>query len=217
MKFLTMILLAIFCLTFINSVYALFYDFENANQEKDWTLFAGKGRIEGGRYIIEKTNANDAISVIGTPDWTDCTVVCKAKLLEGSADNMGLVWRLLDGKTFYVISIRMDQRVGYCGCLNGTWMNGGSPINPQPFETKVGKDYEMKLIVKGKKFQFYVDGKDMGEWEHEELKKGMVGVRVWNAIMAVDYFDINGPGIPATAVEYKEKIAAKWGQIKSSL
>ncbi len=57
----------------------------------------------------------------------------------------------------------------------------------------------------------------MGKWEHEELKKGMVGIRVWNAIMSVDYFDINGPGIPATAVEYKEKMATSWGEIKSNI
>lgn len=208
------VLALMFLLMFISSSFALFYDFENPSQEKDWQIFAGKGKIEDGQYIIEKTDANDAISAIGTLDWTDCIVTCRATMLEGSTDNIGLVWRLTDGKLFYVISLRLDQRVGYCGCINGNWMNGGLPLNPTPFNTEIGKEYKLKLIVKGNSFQFFVDGEDMGKWEDNQLKSGMVGVRVWNAVMAVDDFDISGPGIPSTAVEPQGKIAITWSKIK---
>lgn len=198
----------------LQSTYALLYDFENKNQENDWQIFAGKGYIEDGKYIIEKTDATDAIAAIGDITWTDCTVTCKATLLEGSADNIGLVWRLADGKMFYVISVRMDQRVGYCGCINGAWMNGGSPVNPVAFKTEVGVEYDFKLVVKGNSFQFFLDGEDMGVWEDDQLKTGMVGVRVWNAIMAIDDFDINGPGIKASAVDSQNKLTTAWGDIK---
>ena len=215
--FFTVFMVCLVSLVFsLQSVYGLFYDFENPNQEKDWKIFAGKGAIKDGKYIIEKTNATDGIAAIGNMDWTDCTVTCKATMLEGSTDNIGLVWRLADGKMFYVISLRLDQSVGYCGCINGAWMNGGSPINPKPFETKIGKEYKLKLIVKGNSSQFFVDGEDMGKWEDNQLKTGMVGIRVWNASMAVDDFDINGPGIQGSAVEPRGKVAVAWGKIKQS-
>lgn len=207
------IVLTIFLLS-IQSAFGLLYDFENPNQADDWQIFAGKGYIEDGRYIIEKTDATDGIAAIGDMTWTDCTVTCKGMLLEGSADNIGLVWRLTDGQSFYVISLRMDQRVGYCGCIDGAWMNGGAPINPIPFATEVEVDYEFELIVEGNSFQFFLDGEDMGVWEDDQLETGMVGVRVWNATMAVDDFDINGPGIKSSAVDSQGKLAIAWGKIK---
>jgi hypothetical protein len=130
----------VFLFISVSSSFALFYDFENPKQEKDWKLFAGKGGIKNGQYVIEKTDATDAIAAIGTMDWTDCVITCKATLLEGSTDNIGLVWRLTDGRTFYVVSVRMDQSIGYCGCDNGAWMNAGAPINPVAFATKVNKE-----------------------------------------------------------------------------
>lgn len=198
-------------------VYSLFYDFENPAQEKDWQIFAGKGYIKDGKYYIERTNATDAIAAIGDMTWTDCVVTCKATMLDGSTDNMGLVWRLKDGKTFYVISVRMDQRVGYCACIDGAWMNGGAPINPKPFNTKLNKEYHFKLVVTGNKFQFFLDGEDMGTWEESQLKTGLVGIRTWNASMAVDDFDINGPGIQRTAVACKDKLVTEWAWIKMLL
>ncbi|HGJ67674.1 TPA: hypothetical protein ENS27_20140 [bacterium] len=207
------IVFAVFLIS-IQSAFGLFYDFEKASQADDWKIFAGKGYIEKGKYIIEKTDATDAIAVVGDMTWTDCVVTCKATMLEGSADNIGLVWRLADGKMFYVISVRMDQRVGYCGCINGAWMNGGAPINPIDFKTKIGVEYKFKLVIQGKKFQFFLDGEDMGVWEDNQLATGMVGVRVWNAKMAVDDFDINGPGIKPSAVDSKDKLAVAWGNIK---
>jgi hypothetical protein len=207
----------VFMVFSIQSAFGLFYDFENPNQAKDWKIFAGKGAIKDGKYVIEKTDATDGIAAIGTMDWTDCTVTCKATMLDGSTDNIGLVWRLLDGKTFYVVSIRMDQRVGYCGCDNGTWMNGGSPVNPIAFETAIGKEYKLKLVVKGNTFQFFVDGEDMGKWTEDKFKTGMVGIRVWSASMAIDDFDINGPGIAASVVDPQSKIAVAWGEIKRTI
>jgi hypothetical protein len=55
----------------------------------------------------------------------------------------------------------------------------------------------------------------MGKWEHDKFKTGLIGIRTWNAIMAVDDFDISGPGIPATAVEPLGKIAITWSKVKS--
>ena len=212
--FIVSIVYLVFMVFSIQSAFGLLYNFDNANQEKDWKIFAGKGAIKDGKYIIEKTDAADGVAAIGNMDWTDCTVTCKATMLEGSTDNIGLVWRLTDSKTLYVISLRFDQQIGYCGCINGAWMNGGSPINPIAFNTKIGKEYQLKLVVKGSSFQFYVDGEDMGEWKDDQLNTGMVGIRVYNAIMAVDDFDINGPGIQSSAVEPKGKVAVVWGEIK---
>ncbi|MFC1714462.1 hypothetical protein ACFL6S_12410, partial [Candidatus Poribacteria bacterium] len=172
------------------------------------------GKIEDGRYILTNTTSSSGIAAIGDMTWTDCTITCKATMLVGSADNMGFVWRLAANNLFYVISVRMDQRIGYCGCINGAWMNGGSPINPVPFATEAGKEYKLELVVKGNHSQFYIDGEDMGEWEDDQLETGMIGIRVWSAIMAIDDFEVNGPGIPATAVDSQGKLAVAWGGIK---
>ena len=203
-----------FSVSFTFSTWALFYDFENEKQADDWKIFDGEGKIEDGRYILKNTDSSSGIAAIGEMSWTDCIITTKATLLQGSADNMGFVWRLAQNNLFYVISVRMDQRVGYCGCINGAWMNGGAPINPVPFNTKVDEEYELKLVVEGNHAQFYIDGEDMGEWEDNQLETGMMGIRVWQAIMAVDDFDINGPGIPATAVDSRGKLAVTWGKIK---
>ena len=111
----------------------------------------------------------------------------------------------------------MDQRIGYCGCINGAWMNGGLPINPVAFATETDREYELELTVKGDTFQFFVDGEDMGEWEDDQLETGMVGIRVWSAIMSVDDFEVNGPGIPATAVDSQDKLAVTWGDVKRDI
>ncbi len=209
------LLLSIMSLAFFTcSAWAIFYDFEDERQADDWQVLDGEGKIEDGRYILNNTTSSSGIAVIGDMTWTDCTITCKATLLEGSADNIGFVWRLAANDLFYVISVRLDQLVGYCGCINGAWMNGGSPINSVPFDTEIGKEYELKLVVKGNHFQFYIDDEDMGEWEDDQFKTGMIGLRVWSAIMAVDDFDINGPGIPATAVDSQGKMATAWGEIK---
>ncbi len=196
--------------------WALFYDFEDESQADDWQVLDGEGMIEDGRYIIRNTDSSSGIAAIGDMSWTDCTIKCKATLLQGSQDNMGFVWRLAANNLFYVISVRMDQRIGYCGCINGAWMNGGSPINPVAFSTEVETEYELELIVNGNRAQFFVDGEDMGEWEDNQLETGMIGIRVWSAIMAVDDFDANGPGIPSTAVDSQGKLAAAWGSIKGN-
>lgn len=207
-------LLLVFLGFLTSTAWGLFYDFDSADQADDWSVLDGEGKIEDGRYILKNTTSSSGIAAIGDMSWTDCTIKCKATLLQGSADNMGFVWRLAQNNLFYVISVRMDQRVGYCGCINGAWMNGGSPINPVPFSTEVEREYELELAVAGDRARFYVDGEDMGEWEDTQLETGMIGIRVWLAIMAVDDFDVNGPGIPATAVDSKGKLVATWGNIK---
>jgi len=214
--FVSLALLVGYLVFFSWSAWALFYDFETANQANDWKVFAGEGKIENGKYILQNTNANDAVAVTGALDWTDCTVTCKVTMLEGSEDNIGIIWRVKDNTTLYWAGVRLDQRIGFCGCINGAWMNGGSPINPQAFSTKTDEEYELKLIVEGKSFQFYIDGKDMGEWEDDQLEKGMIGFRVYKAILAVDEFDVNGPGIsPTKDVKCQGKIATVWSKIKA--
>ena len=209
------LLIAIMSLAFFTcSAWAIFYDFEDEKQADDWQVLDGEGKIEDGRYILNNTTSSSGIAVIGDMTWTDCTITCKATFLEGSVDNMGFVWRLAANDLFYVISVRLDQSVGYCGCVNGAWMNAGAPINSVPFDTEIDKEYELKLVVKGNHFQFYIDDEDMGEWEDDQLETGMIGFRVWSAIMAVDDLDINGPGIPATAVDSQGKMATAWGEIK---
>jgi len=204
------------CLVFFSgSAWALLYDFEDDGQADDWEVLDGEAKIEDGMYILNNTTSSSGIAVIGDMTWTDCTIKCKAMLMEGSADNIGLVWRTGANNLFYVISIRMDQRTGYCGCVNGVWMNGGSPIIPMPFVTEVDQEYELELIVEGNKFQFFIDGEDMGEWEDDQLETGRIGLRVWSAIMAVDEFEINGPGIPRTAVDSQGKLAATWAGIRA--
>lgn len=209
--------LVVKCLVFLAcSAWALLYDFETANQANDWKVFSGEGKIEQGKYILKNTNANDAVAATGKLDWTDYTVICKVTMLADSADNIGIIWRVTDNQTLYWAGVRLDQRVGFCGCINGAWMNGGSPINPKPFGTKIGQEYELKLVVEGESFQFYLDGEDMGKWEDSQLKEGMIGFRVYRAILAVDEFDVNGPGIPpSSVVKFQGKIATAWGQIKN--
>ena len=82
------------------------------------------------------------------------------------------------------------------------------------YRYNAGKEYELELVVEGNRAQFYIDGEDMGEWEDDQLETGMIGIRVWSAIMAVDDFDANGPGIPATAVDSQGKLAVAWGKVK---
>jgi hypothetical protein len=211
-----LLLSVMFSVSFTWSAWPLFYDFEDEKQADDWKIFDGEGMIEDGRYVLRNTDSSSGIAAIGDMTWTDCTIKAKATLLQGSEDNIGFVWRLAQNNLFYVISVRLDQRVGYCGCINGTWMNAGSPINPVAFNTEVEEEYELELVVEGNRAQFYIDGEDMGEWEDDQLQTGMIGIRVWKAIMAVDDLDVSGPGIPSTAVDSQGKLAVAWGEIKQA-
>lgn len=172
--------------------------------------------IKNGKYILQNTSCNEGIAAIGTSGWTDYTVTCKCTFLNGSAGNMGIIWRFFDGQ-FYCFGLQINvPTAGYCGFVNDSWLNGGNVIVPIPFNAEINKEYDMRLVVKRDSFQFFLDGKDMGVCENNQLKTGMVGVRTWSAIMALDNFEVNGPGIVGSAVESIGKTTTTWGNIKNS-
>ena len=46
--------------------------------------------------------------------------------------------------------------------------------------------------------------------------RGAVGIRIWNSHAAFDDFEVNGPGIQASAVSPSGKLAAAWGRLKGN-
>ena len=80
---------------------------------------------------------------------------------------------------------------------------------------KIGRDYVLKVEVKGKSIKCYVDGKLEIDVEDDAFSKGAIGVGTFNAEGHFDDVTVNGPGIPLAAVSPQEKLPRTWGLIKA--
>jgi hypothetical protein len=83
---------------------------------------------------------------------------------------------------------------------------------PLPFALSKDIWYELKIIVKGDNFEFYIDGEPAGEFKDNSIPSGKVGLVVKNAHVHFDDLIISGDDVkdggswdPAKHPEEKEK------------
>jgi hypothetical protein len=203
-------------------------DFEDGNldgweglPDPCWTVEDGEC---SGEFFADPTFT--AIR-IGDAGWKDYTVKCKMKFVgidkkpprtgAGiSFRNSGMDW----ARYGFLINPNSDTAVGW------EVVTVHSEI-PLPFTLSKDTWYELKIIVEGEHFEFYIDGKPAGEFEDNSRPSGKVGLFVRNVHAHFDDLIISGDDVEdggswdaakhpeEKAVEPKGKLATSWGKLKT--
>ena len=74
---------------------------------------------------------------------------------------------------------------------------------------------DVKVVVEGEVFKFYINGELQGEQKDNTYKTGMIGVWGWETGASFDDVTITGDNVKDTlAVEPNNKLATTWGRLK---
>jgi hypothetical protein len=220
MKAMTVTLsLIIFTLASSSFLYALTYDFEKAEQGKDWTVLSGTWEVKDGAYRETKDAGGPLVSVVGEDKWADYTITVKGQGLIGDAD-WGIAFRVKDASNHY------SWQYVNSNLMFVSYINGGRTENFQQPQGEILNEWqEFKVVAKGNTFDLYWKEKKITTFKHDTLKSGKIGVFGWvnsglvlgkGGGVAFDDFNAEGPGIPSSAaVQPAQKLPITWGGIKS--
>ena len=203
-------------------------DFEDGNLD-GWEGVNHAWTVEDGECSGEFF-ANPKIEMIriGDARWKDYTVKCKMKFVgidkKPPQTGAGIFFRdsgdLGDSCYGFLINPNSDTAVGWevVAVLSEI---------PLPFTFSKDTWYELKIIVEGEHFEFYIDGKPAGEFEDNSNPSGKVGLCVKNVHAHFDDLIISGDDVEdggswdaakhpeEKAVEPKGKLATSWGKLKT--
>jgi len=207
-------------LSFAQGVGALTDNFNDGN-DNDWKPIQGEWSVEKGEYIQDDltwtttaTHETYTRSYFGEEDWEEYTVEAKVRIEEGGdlAPIIGIFFRVTEKSEdgdYYLF--RLDQRAsegpGLIKAPNATVIIN----NNKPAE--IGRDYILKVEVKGDEIKCYVDGELEIEVQDDSFPQGAIGVGTFNAEGHFDDVTVNGKGIPSPVFP-KGKLATTWGRIK---
>lgn len=175
-----------------------------------------------GEFFDPNGNSNDIL--IGDTKWEDYTVRCRMNFLALSG--------------YVVISFRRtglnEDRYGFqinavypCqACNNTVWgfkvfQGNGATLSELPLPFNLSKDiwYNLKIVVEGDSFKFYIDEKLVNEFVDKSIPSGKVGLGVSNEHTHFDDLIISGSNVKDGGnwdVEPKGKLATAWGKFKSN-
>ena len=196
-----------------SSAQALRFDFDNKKELDEWEILSGQWEVVDGA-LKGGTDGGEGLIVMGDDKWGDYTVEMKIKSPKEPII-FGVVARLTAPDQLYAISM-----VGDGGrrdiCLNRR-AGGWNRVTQANTDVKEDTWYVERVICEGKRFQAFVDDKMTFDFDDPTHKRGKVGVRVWADRVEIDYFKVDGPGIPKSpdlAVQPDEVLATTWGRVK---
>ena len=225
MKTKLLILAIALSLISVSPVFGLLEDF-NDGKADGWEEIQGTWSVEGGKYLQEDlewtttaTHETYHRSFFGDVGWEDYTIEAEVTIVEGGdlAPIAGIFFRVTDlgdmGDYYYW---RIDQRPA-TGPMLIKAPNTIIAQDPGAFPeapTEIGKVAIMKAVVKGSDIECWLDGELLFEATDADFKFGAIGVGTFNAAAEFDNITVEGPGVPATAVEFTGKLATTWANIK---
>jgi hypothetical protein len=200
-------------------------DFEDGNLD-GWEDLDPCWTVEDGECSGDFFNAPPNIIgliLIGDTGWKDYTVKCKMKFVgidkkapqSGAGISLrdsGMAWR----RYGFLIDPNIDTAVGSKAVKPAVTIPSKIPL---PFTVSKNTWYELKIIVEGEHFEFYINGEPAGEFEDNSIPSGKVGLKVSNAHAHFDDLIISGDDVEDggswKAVEPKGKLAISWGKLKT--
>ncbi len=219
------ILAIVLSLVFVGSVFGLLEDF-NDGKADGWEEIQGDWSVVGGKYLQEDTEWTTTAthetyhrSFFGDVGWEDYTIEAEVTIVEDGelAPIAGIFFRVTDlgdmGDYYYW---RIDQRPA-TGPMLIKSPNTIIAQDPGAFPdapTETGKVAVMKAVVTGGHFECWLDGNLLFEVDDPDFKFGAIGVGTFNAAAEFDNITVEGPGVPATAVEFTGKLSTTWADIK---
>ena len=195
-------------------------DFDNG-MPKGWEVVTGKWKVAKKALTLTADEPYCKI-MFGNVDWKDYSVAVDVTFDKGKhpCNCTGLLVRADEkGENGYRVWMRTDQHMGQVSrWVNNKYVHLKSALPP---EAESGKTYRMKVVAKGKNFQFFLDGKLLWEGEDNEKQKfqpsGRIGFICHETNPAFDNLVIEGNRIPASPVKPLGKLSISLAKIKSSI
>jgi len=199
-------------------------NFDDGNMN-GWTEVGtgGTWKIENGELVIRIFGGTFGFG-IGESTWRDYTVGVRLKLVKHLADPL---WIEVASLALRFAGFPLGYGVGL-GTFGATpkqlqvWyispQGQGYNVKSVPFEWNLDTWYDLKAVVEGDQFKYYVNDKLILETTDNTFPTGYVGIGVVgiSVIAHFDDFSVTGDDIPdnLVAVSSKAKLATTWGQIK---
>ena len=188
---------------------------------KGWEAIVGKWKVDKKALTLTDYAPYSKI-MFGDVDWKDYSVAVDITVDKGkhACNCTGLLVRAdKEGKNGYRFWIRTDQHAGQVSrWVNNKFVHLKTPLPPK---AESGKTYRMKVVAKGKKFQFFLDDKLLWEGEDKAEPKfqpsGRIGFICHETKPRFDNLVIEGDQILTTAVKPVGKLSISWSEIKSSI
>lgn len=223
MKPLTILLSISICawLLSVTSAVALRFDFRSEKEIADWELGPdATATVENGMLKLT-VGGQDSGIYFGDPDWTDYRMEVKARKIEGPYFHLFV--RVVEPvKDFYFMEIsynshttslfRFDAGVSTEITPGG---NAARPKRPDSKDTKGGDAYTLVFEAKGDNIKTFIDGKLMIEQKDNTYKTGRLGLGGRDSVVLYEYVDVEGAGIPPSAIDLQGKLTSTWGRLKN--
>jgi len=220
-KLSNLFLCIIFFLSLFTHCQALFFNFEEDAQLKEWEVMAGTWKIEkddvSKSKVVSGEGANDVILAIGDDKWTDYTIEFEAN---GLTDDIGIIFRIQDINNHYGFLLAPNLNLSEWFLKSGGAYNEDLGAKGNNLGVRTNEWHKYKLVVTGMQARIFVDGKEPIDplKIDKGFEKGRIGIRQWGDHGHYDNILISGPGIPLSAgekaVELNGKMAIMWGGIK---
>ncbi len=223
MKKLNLQCLYIICVCFafilaIQPALAIRYEFDSEKEIADWELGPqATAKVKDGMLELTVAGGQNSGIYFGEDNWSDYRMEVKARKLVGPYFH--LFARVQEPAVdFYFLEISYNSHTTSLFMFSGGAANeitgGPRPKRPDSKDTKGGDAYTIVFETEGETLRTYIDGKLMVENQDKTYDKGRPGLGGRDSTVLYEYVEINGEGIPPTAVEPADKLAITWAELK---
>ena len=210
------------CFVFILTIHpasAIRYEFDSDKEIADWELGPqAAAKVKDGMLELTVGGGQNSGIYFGEDSWTDYRMEVRARKIVGPYFHL-FVRTQEPTVDFYFMEISYNSHTTSLFMFQGGGAQeitgGPRPKRPDSKDTKGGDAYTMVFEAEGETLRTYIDGKLMVENQDKTYDKGRPGLGGRDSTVAYEYVEINGPGIPPTAVEPVNKLAITWGALKS--
>ncbi len=195
---------------------ALLLEFKNKNALDVWKPSGGTWELKDG-VLWGKTAVNTEELILNTPGsdkWTDYTFEVKGKSI--AERFWGVNFRQVDFQNNYRLNIYEDLDATNNFYIYKKAAGAFTEVMKVPVG-KIDKDtwYTLTLSITKNAMKAYLNGELKIEAEDKTAPFDAGTLALQGGVdFEIEYVKIDGKGIPATAVESKDKLATFWGSLK---
>ena len=209
------------CFAFIfavNPALGIRYEFDSDKEIADWELGPqATAEVKDGMLELTVAGGQNSGIYFGEDNWTDYRMEVRARKLAGPYFHL-FARTQEPAVDFYFMEISYNSHTTSLFMFSGGAANeitgGPRPKRPDSKDTKGGDAYTIVFETEGETLRTYIDGKLMVENQDKTYDKGRPGLGGRDSTVLYEYVEINGEGIPPTAVEPADKLAITWGELK---
>ena len=202
----------------VNSAMALRFEFDSEKEIADWELGPeATATVENGMLRLE-VGAPDSGIYFGDPNWTDYRMEVRARKIQGPYFHLFI--RVVEpAQDFYFLEISYNSNTTslfrFDAAVGTEITPGDRPARPESKDQEGGDAYTLVFEAKGDTIKTFIDGELMIEQKDNVHKKGRLGLGARTSVILYEYVDVEGTGIPTSAVDLKGKLTSTWGRLKN--